>query len=395
MPLLVGIVVTSGLPMAAAPRAAASAPPTVQLRLPAPTGRHGIGTVSLHLVDPSRPDPWVPTQPFRELMIQLWYPAAAVDGYPLAPWLEPATVAAYEQSNGLPAGVLSWPSTHANVGAPMARHAGRRPVVLYSHGLGGGRTENTGLVEDLASHGYIVVAIDHIHDARVVGLPDGRLETTAIPELTHDNELRLTTQAVDARVRDTRFVLDQLAAINGGDNPDAERRPLPRGLRGTLDLNHIGMFGHSDGGATTAAAMHLDSRISAGVNLDGTLWTPEARAGSTRPLLLFGKQNLDPFQANTWAAFWASHRGPKLRLSLIGSTHATFEDVAVLVPQAASTLGISAERLAAAFGAIDGQRAIVILRAYLKAYFDVYLRHRGDRLLNGPTVRYPEVQFVC
>ena len=267
-------------------------------------------------------------------------------------------------------------------------------MVLYSHGLGGNRAEATALVEDLASHGYIVVTIDHIHDAGIVELPDGHVETGAIPELTDDNEVELTTRAIQARVADTRFVLDQLAAINQGDNPDHEHRPLPRGLRDAFDLGRVGMFGHSDGGATTAHAMHTDPRITAGVNLDGTLWTPEATAVTDRPLLLFGKQDLDPFQANTWATFRTNHHGPTLQLQLTGSTHATFEDLAVLLPQAAPFLGLTPDQITATVGTIHGQRAVAVVRTYVNAYFDRYLRHHDSTLLTGPSARYPEIRFA-
>src|SRR5262249_48927782 len=69
---------------------------------------------------------------------------------------------------------------------------------------------------------------------------------------------------------DTRFILDQLAALEAGHNPDAERRPLPGGLPGCLDLARVGVFGHSLGSATTAQAMAHDNRVIAGVNLDGS-----------------------------------------------------------------------------------------------------------------------------
>jgi len=380
-------------PVTAAPAADVRSTP-VQLTLPAPTGQHQVGTVSLHLVDPSRPDPWVPTQSARELMIQMWYPAATVRGYPKAPWLTPATARGYEQSNGLPAGVLTWPTTHAHLGAPLDQRRGGRPVVVYSHGLGGERTETTSLVEDLASHGYIVVTIDHIHDARVVELPDGRLELNAMPELTDDNELALTTKAVNARVLDARFVLDQLAALNRGKNIDAENRPLPRGLRGALDLTHIGIMGHSDGGTTAAAVTHVDSRITAGINLDGTFWTADAAAGSDRPFLLIGRQDQTRDTNPTWATFWANQRGPKLQLNLTGSTHATFEDLAILIPQAASAIGLTPEQVAQGLGTINGERAVTVLRRYVNAYFDQYLRHRHNHLLDGPSARYPEIQFT-
>jgi dienelactone hydrolase len=169
-------------------------------------------------------------------------------------------------------------------------------VLLYSHGLGGERTETTALVEDLASRGYIVVTIDHVHDARAVELPDGRVETAAVPEITDDNELQVTTKAIDSRIADTRFVLDQFTAINRGVSPSAEQRPLPDGLSGVFDLTRIGMFGHSDGGATTAAAIHIDSRITAAVNLDGTLWTPLAEPAPPAPYSCSANRTWIPFR---------------------------------------------------------------------------------------------------
>jgi hypothetical protein len=71
----------------AAPGAAAQALPQ-RLVLPTPTGRHAIGTHTLRLVDRSRRDPWVPTRPAREFMVQIWYPAERTDGRRRAPrWI--------------------------------------------------------------------------------------------------------------------------------------------------------------------------------------------------------------------------------------------------------------------------------------------------------------------
>ena len=391
--LLSGLAVPLGLLAArATPASALAHAPSPRLRLPAPTGRHRLGTTSLHLVDPSRPDPWVPGIPFRELMIQLWYPAAVVDGYPRAPYMTPIEARAYEKSQGIP--VLPWPVTHAHLGAPARQDESCWPVVLYSHSLGGERWETTSLVEDLASRGYVVVTIDHVHDAGVVELPGGRVETAAIPDPVGPNEIPVTTKAVRSRVADVRFVLDQLAVISRGGNPDHERRPLPHGLHGALGLGRVGIFGQSDGGATAAHALHDDARITAAVNLDGTLWTAQAVAGSDRPLLLFGRQDLDPFEASTWAAFRANQRGPKLQLSLLGSEHDTFTDFAALLAQVASLLGKPASWVIEGIGTIDGPRAVTVERTYIGAWFDRYLRHHPSHLLTGPSPRYPEVQFT-
>src|SRR5690349_3670357 len=86
--LLVGV----GAPVAhgqpGAPPVTAERP--LPLTLPAPSGPARVGVVPVHLVDHSRPGPWVPSQPARELMVSLWYPAQRVHGYPRAPWLPPA-----------------------------------------------------------------------------------------------------------------------------------------------------------------------------------------------------------------------------------------------------------------------------------------------------------------
>jgi dienelactone hydrolase len=391
--LLSGLGLPLGLLAARAPRASATAAagraPSPRLMLPAPTGPYHLGTVSLDLIDPSRPDPWVPGIPFREMVVSMLYPARDVGGHPREPYFTPIVARVYEQQIGVPA-PLRWPVTHARRHAPVLQREGGWPVVLYAPGLGDERNDTTAIAEDLASHGYVVVTIDFVHDSGVVELPDGRLAESAVPEPT----LPVTVKEVVSRAEDVSFVLDQLAVINRGGNPDHEQRPLPRGLRGSLDLDRTGMFGHSDGGSAAAHVMHLDSRVTAGVDLDGTLWTPQAVAGSGGALLLFGEQTLAADQASSWDGFWAAQRGPKLQLSLLGSEHATFTDFAPLVPQAASILGEPPSWVTALIGTIDGPRAVTVERTYIRAWFDTYLGHHGSRLLAGPSPHFPEVKFV-
>ena len=360
------------------------------LTIPGPTGPHRIGTVSLHLVDRTRTDPWLPSRPPRELMVQLWYPATATAGRPRAPWLSPGAVPHLEAALGVPPGVLTWPTTHAAVGAPVDRGEHGRPVVLYSPGAGGDRAFGTVLVEELASRGYVVVTIDHTHDSGEVEFPDGRVEVAAFPARITD---AVIAKALAVRVRDTRFVLDQLAALDAGRNPDAERRPLPRGLRGALDLTRTGMFGHSLGGATAAATMHDDRRVSAGINLDGSLFGARATAGSDRPFLLLGSDQAGP-EDPTWDAFWAHQKGWKRELVLQGSTHLSFTDLEVLYPQGGPLVGLTPEQIAQVIGTLDPLRAVRVQRAYVRAFFDLHLRHRDGHLFDGPSPRYPEMTFV-
>lgn len=229
--LLTAAAVTGALAVAAAAPAGASAPPTARpstspagFTLPEPTGPDRLGTVSLHLVDTTRTDPWVASHPPRELMVQLWYPAQSARGYAPAPWLSPGAVPHFAETFGLPADVVRATLTHARQGAPVQGRRGGHPVVLYSPGLGGDRGTGTALVEELASHGYVVVTIDHTHDASEVEFPDGRVEVAAIPEIDD----AVITQAAEVRVADTRFVLDQLAALDAGRNPTRAGGGSPR-----------------------------------------------------------------------------------------------------------------------------------------------------------------------
>ena len=131
----------------------APAPAVLRPTLPPPTGNDHIGVVPLHLVDRSRPDPWVSSQPVRELMVSVWYPARRTHAQPVYPWLPPGAWERFGQDNGVPPGSVRVPLTHARVDAPVDRHRGGRPLVLYSPGLGGNRDSSTVLVEQLVSRG--------------------------------------------------------------------------------------------------------------------------------------------------------------------------------------------------------------------------------------------------
>lgn len=374
--------------VAASPASAGLAP--ARLTLPPPTGHDRVGVVPLHLVDRSRPDPWVPSQPVRELMVSLVYPTQRAHGRPLAPWLPPAAWARFEQDLGVPSGVLQVPLTHGRVGAPVERSRGGRPVVLYSPGLGGNRDGSTVLVEDLVSRGFIVATIDHPHDSSEVEFPDGRVETPAMPPLTPE----VLERAVAVRVADTRFVLDKLVALNAGRNPDAEHRRLPAGMRGAMRLSKVGVFGHSLGGATAAEAMLEDRRIKAGVDLDGTLFGRVVDAGLDRPFMLVAAEGHSRDRDESWAKFWANLRGWRLNLQLTGSAHNSFTDLQVLVPQAAGVLNLPPEAVQQLIGTVDPYRSILTQRAYLTAFFNLHLRHRDNHLLDHPSHRFPEMQFV-
>ncbi|MFJ9417994.1 alpha/beta hydrolase family protein [Streptomyces sp. NPDC101227] len=358
------------------------------LTLPAPTGHYSVGMVNLHLRDAKRTDPWTPDSRPRELMVSLWYPATQTAGHPAAPWLESAAATHFLTSRGVSPNAVTLPTTAGHTGAPVDPKAGKLPVLLYSTGLHSDRATGTALAQDLASRGYLVVTLDDTHDDGEVQFPGGRLEVNTMPPGTH------ASHTIAVRAADTHFVIDQLAAIADGRNPDVDHAPLPHGLSHAVNMNRIGMFGASLGGAVVPEAMHVDPRIHAGANLDGQFFGPAKTRDLNRPFLLFSSQNHNRNTDGSWATFWKHLHGERFDLKLLGSQHLSFMDYEALWPPMAGPLGLSPMQLVQMFGTIAPDRAIEIQRTYLAAFFDKELRHQHSPLLDGPSRHFPELTFV-
>ncbi|MEV0250267.1 hypothetical protein AB0H76_26965 [Nocardia sp. NPDC050712] len=357
----------------------AGAAPDASSVLPRPSGEYDVGTTTLHLIDDTRPDPFVPERS-RELMVSVFYPAADVARYPRAHYVSTALLPELEKQAGvqLP-GLL----TNAYTDAP-ARPGETYPVVFYSPGAGVSRIWAAGLAEDLASRGYVVVTMDHSYETDPgVEFPGGRvLPPVRFPAF--DREVR--REYLAARLADTRFVLDAVTELARGVNPDAGRRALPPGLDRAPDLERVGMVGHSLGGFVAVEAMHEDRRIDAAVDLDGQLGIDEefgrsVTAGVDRPVLVLTSAQIEEVgDANpSLAAFWQRGTGWKRQLTMRDSAHYDYTDMPLFIPE-------PARRAAATYaGPISAARSSALTRTYVAAMFDRFLRDRPSALLDQPT----------
>ncbi|WP_188197365.1 alpha/beta hydrolase family protein [Nonomuraea sp. SYSU D8015] len=415
-----GLALIAGLALACGLTATAPAVAAEQAKLTAPTltGQYDVGTTDLHLVDPSRPDPWKPERR-RELMVTITYPADRFAKGPRALWLTPGMSTVIDQALAgedyldLPAGSIDWASAkrRAETGVPVA-HGAPKPVALFSPGFGFPRETYTAIVDDLASRGYVVVSLSHTYESVAVEFPGGRLELAV-----SDGEGPELKKALDARVADSRFVLDQLTKITRGENPDAGKRPLPRGLGRSLDLSRVGAYGHSYGGSTAGETMVHDRRVDAGINMDGAMATAVGyppgtpyvpaevtKRGLDRPFLLMGAEGVDengkplehthrnPEFDRSWADFWANQRGWKRDLLLRGSTHESYSDLQIIVPQLGAR--VAPEKREALIGTIDPRRSLAAQRDYIGAFFDLHLRGRDRHLFDGESPRHPNIDFI-
>ncbi|MER7864702.1 alpha/beta hydrolase [Amycolatopsis japonica] len=347
----IGVLTTAlALPAVLLAPSASAAP--VRLSLPAPTGPFAVGTTDLHLIDRSRQDPWVPGTP-RELMVTVRYPALP-SGKPKAPYMAPGVAKVVAEGDAAKLGIPSdridyrFP-THSRIGAPAI--GGERPVVLYSPGGTLSRSHGTTQQEQLASEGYVVVAVDHTHEAEAVEFPGGRVEKKALPP----SSIEVSKRVIETRVRDTRFVID------------------------SLGLGQVGMFGHSAGGFTAGETMVSDRRVVAGANLDGSMAHSQSQRifgrvadeGLDRPFLLMSAGDHSAASDASWQEFQRNQRGWTGETRLPDGEHFSFTDYQTLLPQ----LGNAP---AAFVGTIDPARSVAVQRARLSAFFAEHLRHRSS-----------------
>jgi dienelactone hydrolase len=358
------------------------------LCLPEPTGLCPAGTTSLWLTDTSRPDPWAAGAVAREVMVSLWYPAVPSDGR-RARYMTPAESELQLSSRsitGIPPDALSTVETNAVSDARPAGHQRSLPLVVLSPGFTSSRSTLTALAEDLASHGYVVAGIDHTYESFATAFPDGRV-TTCLAREARRRGGGFQEKVAAGRAADVSFVLGELTGAH----------PAWPGA-GLIDPSRIAMAGHSAGGAAAIAAMLADSRIRAGIDMDGSTAAPIPDEGLARPFLFLGKQsNYTPGAGiiaspdgkhvkgavTTWERDWELLTGWKRWLVVAGAVHASFTDFGLLADQAGIDIGAG----------LSGARSLDITRAYVRAFFDQHLRGRPQALLDQPSPRYPEVTF--
>ncbi|WP_329083421.1 alpha/beta hydrolase family protein [Streptosporangium sp. NBC_01469] len=352
------------------PRAAApSATPTGPATLPAPTGPRPVGTTTLYLTDTSRPDPWDLDVDTRELKVTLWYPAKRRDGE-RAPYMTPKEselLLKGSRVTGAPYDTLSKTRTNA---VKDADPAGRGlPLVVLSPGFTKPVSTLTSLAEDLASRGYVVAGIDHTHESYATTFPDGRVAECLACD--SDTDPGFGPRVVQGRAADVSFVLDRLPSEWDGS--------------GLIDRSRIAMAGQSIGGAAAMAAMLKDSRVRAGIDMDGTTYARIPKSGFSRPFMFIGApQHVPGGRDTSWDRDWKRLTGWKRWLVLSGTDHQSFTDLPLL----SGALGIRP-----APGALSAARSAELTRTYVAAFLDRHLKSRPQPLLEGPSSRSPEVKF--
>ncbi len=297
------------------------------------------------------------------IVVRIWYPAAAI---------LPAT------------DLLSEPATPVACSKVMfdRRLSDTRsqfPILLYAPWNGGAKDDNASTAAELASHGYVVMAIDDIdRDPRSPAATDDWQPLTF--DFSSAEAFKTTLRNSDRKVRrqaeKALAALDRLKACANAD------------WRARVQFDCVGFFGFSVGGSTAAEASTFDNRVIAAANLDGWLFGRAAFGAVNKPYMdilidddVFPRpdqlQSHDPnerYQSRLTdrdmrEEVRLANRPDGFGFQIVNSFHENLSDE------------IFKRRHFKSWLLTDPYRVKAIRDAYLLAFFDTYVHNRPSPLL--------------
>ncbi len=334
--------------------------------LPAPTGSFSVGTRVFNWEDNNREE-WFTEKDgdFRKVVVQVWYPTEEVSGE-TAPYLDFAQdrVRPISEQVELPPFMIKHiqdVNSNSYLNSALKSSAESYPLVIFSHGLGGMRMQNTIQMEELASKGFIALAMDHAFDANVTIFNDGSsadYRSAIVGEVTPDEFWEIRLPQINTRVADVSFVLDHIQEIQDKDD----------GFWSKIDLGRVGIMGHSFGGGTAIVASSRDTRFDACIALDGWLVPIEQsiiKNGLKVPFLFMGQTHwTNPVNYENLDTLIAASTASAEKLILDGTKHFDYSDT----PQfnaASSKFGIS--------GSMDLDELRILLNSRIVSFFELNL----------------------
>lgn len=368
--------------------------------LPTPTGTYCVGvTPPIHLVDESRLETITEedTNDQREVMVQIWYPVDAGAEGAASVYMDDETaetILEQLQSDFVILGVLLESltgfqkkiQTHGLLDAPISAKFDRWPVLLFSPGWRAVFQEYASLLEDAASHGYMIVAINHPHFSSVTIFPDGRKVINTTPR--GDETSAFIDRHFEVLSADMSFVRDRLESLEDND--------ILGRFAGRIDLNQVGVFGHSLGGAAAVEASRDDDRFYAAIGIDGKLHGEVLDDERVLRPLHFVLSESSFALSKTISSTWnKAEKGYFAELS--GMQHVNFTDLPLLLSYLAPTAldGLSQNLLdMIGIGTIDPEHALELANTCNMAFFDTYLRQAPLEDFLSLTEGLPGVTFL-
>lgn len=371
--------------------------------LPKPSGEYSVGSQYIHLKTDQEEVITSKKGDKRELMVKVWYPAT-VKQEKIESYLNKGERMGFAVKYGLPKNTFNYLDkiqTHTYLSPSVAK--GKFPVLIFSHGHYSIASGYYTLMEEIVSHGYIVININHTYESTGSIFPDGEVKLYDTEYDRKHNNREMAKMIWDAmknyknsKTADEQFIAvenlirnyfatevtnrwskDISLVIN-----ELEKWNSSTFLAQHLDLTKIGVFGHSQGGAAAGQALIDDNRIKAGINLDGTQWGKIIDTTMTKPFALVSSDwdlnhpnfNKHAYHNGSYSDFYTA--------KILNSGHSNFMDIPLMV-------NFSYINEA---GSINPTKGFKITTEIVLRFFDKYLRNKPSNLLDLKTT-YPELEI--
>ena len=363
--------------------------------LPRGTGPYSTSLVNEEWVDSTRVDPFN-TSHVRRIMVSKFDPVPSSNCRfekvtympPVTAALEDEILAAYDYPKGILKQFVLEVCKEEDVTGTKERSEERQwPLALFSLGLNTTRIFSNHFAQEIASHGFTVITMDHPYDTDIVEFPNGDVVFggRVVPPANLTEPSPSLDYGLEVRAQDASFVLNRLGvSVDGGEKAV--------------------IFGHSFGGAASATALLRDKRFRAGMNIDGAMFGPVLNStlgtrSCPQAFALWGSDGHSSSTDPSWASFWTSlnnsaHVDYKKEFSVAGSAHGSYWDLNILVDVAGIREELS-ETAKLLIGPIAGKRVWEIMGRYVPAYFWFVLGEKDeDDILRGISGEFPEVRIV-
>jgi dienelactone hydrolase len=261
------------------------------------------------------------------------------------------------------------------------------PIILFSHGWTGFNAQNTGQALQLASHGYVVVAVQHTYGAVVTVFNDGTIakyNPAALPRGAPDAGYDVAADKLANQwAGDLSYALDFMTEQNNDSNSRFFH---------ALDIPRVGIYGHSTGGGTAIQFCGTDARCKAVLGQDPFLRPVSddiLQSGVTQPAFFMFSQrwhdDTDSLNNRQFKPFFKNSKQALGAVYIEGTAHYDFSDLPLLSPLAPQ-LGLK--------GPINGKRVTTIVDDYLLSFFDMTLKGRPSPLFDAQNQKYKEVRTL-
>ena len=374
-----------------------------QSLLPKPSGPFAVGLTKLSLTDSSRTEKYTHHTTFRKVHIDIWYPAEKPQNQNYIRLLDGFSsdlIYNIFKSKGVRLSLLDsikQTPSYSFANANFAESQNEFPIIIFNPGFYFGMAPlYSAFMENLASQGYIVCSISHPYEQPFISFTDGETvyikkkksqltylelwlayklqfrkpdspESIDIITRNYLRKLKRFDVMLDLWMEDIQFVLDYLFYEKENNNSNV--------LVQKMNLDKIGTFGQSFGGAVSGQLCLRDFRVNAGVNLDGFQFGDIIDEPIPKPFMLIQSGYNDLWNYGNSAVF-SNTVADYYFIDIPKARHLVFSDAAILP-------NISLENRLDMLGNVDGLETLNNLNKVILEFFDIYLKDKHPSFLSS------------